>query len=288
VKVESNKDVGSERPSLSIAERVGLVSFLMAILLLFFEVWLSVIPLAGFLLLCIAAPFFPRFGFYLPVISRGRSGKKAVALTFDDGPDPVSTPELLRLLSKHKMKATFFVTGTKASEHPELVKEIALHGHAIGNHTNTHDNLILFRSHKRLLQEIASTQNVLGELGIITRAFRPPVGITGPRLLRVLSQLGLDNVNFRCRAFDGGNRWIMNLSKKILKRIRPDDIVLLHDVRPKNNALFSYWLNEIERILSGIEAKGFTVLPLSALIGRPVMISKPERPKKNIESITTP
>ena len=267
------KNVGSERPSLSIAERVGLVSFLIAILLLFFEVWLSVIPLAGFLLLCIGAPFFPRFGFYLPVISRGRSGKKAVALTFDDGPDPFSTPELLRLLSKHKMKATFFVTGKKASDHPELVKEIVLQGHAIGNHTNTHDNLILFRSHKRLLQEIASTQNVLGESGIITRAFRPPVGITGPRLRRVLRQLGLVNINFSCRAFDGGNRWITNLSKKILKRIRPDDIILLHDVRPKNKALLSYWLNEIELILSGIEAKGFTVLPLSAIIGRPVMIS---------------
>jgi peptidoglycan/xylan/chitin deacetylase (PgdA/CDA1 family) len=274
------KDVDSERSSLSIAERVGLVSFLIAILLLFFGVWLSIIPLAGFLLLCIAAPFFPRFGFYLPVISRGRSGKKAVALTFDDGPDPFSTPDLLRLLSKHNMKATFFVTGRKASDHPELVKEIVLQGHSIGNHTNTHDNLVLFRSHKRLLQEIASTQYVLGELGIICRAFRPPVGITGPRLRRALKQLGLDNINFSCRAFDGGNRWITNLSKKILKRIRPDDIVLLHDARPKNKALFSYWLNEIELILSGIEAKGLTVLPLSEVIGRPVMMSKSEGQKK--------
>ena len=105
------------------AAKIGLITFLLAVLLIIFDGWLAVIPLAGFVLLCLAAPFFPRFGFYAPVISRGASGKKAVAITFDDGPDPLTAPPLLKLLLTHQVKATFFVTGKKAAAYPELVKE---------------------------------------------------------------------------------------------------------------------------------------------------------------------
>jgi hypothetical protein len=81
-------------------------------------------------------------------------------------------------------------------------------------------------------------------------------------------------VNFSCRPLDGGNRRISNIAKRILKRIRPDDIVLLHDSRPPEEGLIPVWLNEIEILLAGIETKGLTVLPLSELIGKPVMTYK--------------
>jgi len=253
------------------AEWTGLVSFLTAILLSFIDVRFSVVPLAGFVLLCLVAPFLPFLGYYLPIISRGKSREQAVALTFDDGPDPLSTPDLLRLLSKHRVKATFFVIGEKATEHPELVNEIVRQGHSIGNHTYTHDNLMLLKGSHHLLNEIEKTQNVLWELGVIPFAFRPPAGVTSPGLHQVLLHLNLYTVNFSCRAFDGGNRRIRNLSKKILKRVHPDDIILLHDTRPKNDHLFSCWLKEMDQILTGIGEKGLKVLPLATLIGRPVM-----------------
>lgn len=268
------KAIDSGNFALSTAEWIGLVSFLIAILLLFFNALLAVIPLAGFLLLCTAAPFFPGFGFYLPIISRGTSGKKAVALTFDDGPDPLSTPSLLRLLLKREVKATFFVTGKKAVEHPELINEIILQGHSIGNHSHVHNNLAMFKSCKSIATEIECAQNVFSDFGVLPLAFRPPVGITGPRLRPALLKSGMYIVNFSCRGFDGGNRWIKRLSKKILERIRPDDIVLLHDSRPKNERLIPYWLNEIDLILTGLEARGLAVLPLGEIIGRPVMITK--------------
>ncbi|MCX5883101.1 MAG: polysaccharide deacetylase family protein [Deltaproteobacteria bacterium] len=256
---------------LSKAEWTGLVSFLIAIPLSLIDVRLSVVPLAGFVLLCLVAPFLPFLGYYLPIISRGKSSEQAVALTFDDGPDPLSTPDLLRLLSKHQVKATFFVIGKKAFEHPELVKEIVSQGHSIGNHTYTHDNLMLLKGSHYLLNEIKKTQNVLREMGVISFAFRPPVGITSPGLHQVLLQLNLYTVNFSCRAFDNGNRRIRDLSKKILKRVHADDIILLHDTRPKNDHLFSCWLKEMDQILTGLGEKSLKVLPLSTLIGRPVM-----------------
>ncbi len=272
--------INPERLSLSMAERVGLVSFLMAFLLLFLEVRLSVIPLAGFLVICLVAPFLPRFSFYLPIISRGNSGKPVVALTFDDGPDPLLTPRLLALLQQHQVKATFFVTGQKAAKHPELIQAILLHGHSVGNHSYSHNNLVMFKSCKSITMEIASTQDVLSAFGILALAFRPPVGVTGPRLGPALLKSGKYIVNFSCRAFDGGNRWISNLSKKILKRIRPGDIVLLHDVSPPKPFRCTLWLNEIELILSGIKEKGLTILPLAEIIGRPVMIMKNDGAKK--------
>ena len=270
----SIKSAVSGKSPLSPAEWVGIGSLLIAILLLFVNVRLSIIPLAGFILLCVTAPFFPGSGFFLPVISRGVSNKKAVALTFDDGPDPLVTPQVLQLLLKHQVKATFFVTGKKAAEHPKLIKEILLHGHSIGNHSYIHDNLLMFRSRKTIATEIRSAQNVLSDFGIVPLAFRPPVGITGPRLRPALLNTGMYVVNFSCRAYDGGNRWIKDISKKILKRIRPGDIIVLHDVMPHNQSLLAYWLNETDLIVSGIKVKGLAVLPLAEIIGRPVMITK--------------
>ena len=105
------KEIESDKSSFSTAAKTGLAAFLLATFLMVVDGWLAVIPLTGFLLLCLAAPFLPRFGFYLPVICRGASGKKGVAITFDDGPDPLTTPLLLKLLEKYQIKATFFITG---------------------------------------------------------------------------------------------------------------------------------------------------------------------------------
>jgi hypothetical protein len=80
-------------------------------------------------------------------------------------------------------------------------------------------------------------------------------------------------VNFSCRPLDGGNRRIGNIADSILKRIRPDDIILLHDSRPPDEGLIPDWLKEVDRLLSGLKTKGLAVLPLSEIIGRPVMIS---------------
>jgi len=256
----------------SLAHLTCLFSFLAAILLAFLDIHLSLIPLSAFIALCAIAPFLPRFSFFLPIISMGNSGKPSVAITFDDGPDPVSTPALLELLSKHKIYATFFVTGKKASEHPELIKEILSRGHTVGNHSYSHDNLIMFKSSKTLIKEIESAQDILENFGITPLAFRPPVGITNPRLGKVLDKSGMYNLNFSCRAIDGGNRWMKKLSERILRRVHPDAIVALHDVKPRDDTLFSYWLNEVDLIFSGIREKGLTILPLSELIGRPVMV----------------
>jgi hypothetical protein len=137
-----------------------------------------------------------------------------------------------------------------------------------------------------VIRDIEAVQEVLRRHGIAPLAFRPPVGITSPRLREVLQTKGMFAVNFSCRARDGGNRWLRHLSLKILRRIGPDDIVLLHDIAPRSAALLSLWVEEIDRVLEGIRTKGLFVLPLAELIGRPVMIKTAEGEASDGDSLS--
>lgn len=250
--------------------RTGLGATAAAALLAWADLRLAAIPLGGFVLLCAAAPFIPSSSFFLPVISRGTSGRKAVALTFDDGPDPLTTPALLRLLKQHRACGTFFVTGQRAVRYPELVRDIIAQGHSVGNHSFRHDMLGAFRRTGTMRHEIQATQRALKDLGVAARAYRPPMGITSPRLRRIMQEEGMFVVNFSCRAWDGGNRRIRNLARRILKRVRAGDILLLHENLPQPS-LLGGWAEEVERILKGIPEKGLEIAPLADVIGRPVM-----------------
>ena len=251
----------------------GIISLIIAALLLLLHGSLVfTIPLAVFIILCVVAPFFPTRGFFLRVVSRGSTGKNFVSLTFDDGPDPETTRPLLKLLDRSSIKATFFVTGERAVFYGDLISEILVHGHDIGNHSYHHDPFLMLRSTKTLLREIESTHTTLTRFHISPAAFRPPVGITNPRLDNVLKQLGLYCVTFTCRAFDAGNRNVRGLSGRILNKVKPDDIILLHDIRPGRDITTEDFLREVESILAGLKRMGLQVVPLRELIGKPVML----------------
>jgi peptidoglycan-N-acetylglucosamine deacetylase len=274
------KDRPQSKPRFSLAHWSGLAALLLAVMLLAWDPRLAALPLMLFLLLCCAAPFLPGFGFFLAIISRGRPDCPAAAITFDDGPDPLSTPSLLALLEAHGAQATFFVTGQKAECYPDLVREIVSQGHTVGNHTYSHDNFIMFKSIKALVREIDAAQQVFRRLGFTPSAFRPPVGVTNPRLARALDQTGLYIVNFSKRAGDMGNRRIKHLSRRILKRLRPGDIIMLHDIPPRPTGRLGAWLEQVEQVLSGIEARGLAIRPLAELIDRPVMtMNNPDPPQ---------
>jgi peptidoglycan/xylan/chitin deacetylase (PgdA/CDA1 family) len=267
------KPTTSACKKLSPAEWSGVIAIVAAVLLFFAAPSLTTLPLILLVISCVVAPFFPRWAFFLPIVSRGRTGLPAVAITFDDGPDPITTEPLLQLLEKHSVHATFFVTGLKARKHPALIRRILTSGHTIGNHTYRHDNLIMLKGLGKLTAEIEEAQRALGEFGIVPSAFRPPVGITNPRLASALERTGLYVVNFSRRAGDWGNRRIRSLSTRILKNLRGDDIIMLHDTAPDSEENLRYFLTEVDRLLTGIAARGLRIVALEELIGRPVMTS---------------
>ena len=250
--------------------KIGMLALLLAVVMAAIDPPLATVPLCLFMLLLLTAPFVHQLGLFFPVISRGQADKPLVALTFDDGPDPRSTPALLRLLNGHRVQATFFTVGQQAAKHPELIRSILAHGHSIGNHGYHHDALAAFKGARRVTHEIEKTQQVLAKMGARPLVFRPPVGITYPALGAVLAKLNMTAVTFSCRAWDRGNRSIVHLSRRILKRVRPGDIIMLHDRFPPQGGDPAQWLDEVELILTGLGEKGLAVRPLAELIGRPV------------------
>ncbi len=252
------------------AERIGLASITLAALVFTVAPGLSILSLSCFLLLCFIAPFLPRFSFFLPIIHCGRNGVTAVALTFDDGPSPSSTPDILRILARHKIKAAFFVIGRQAAAYPELIHDIIAQGHSIANHSYKHDSLLMLRSYDKLQKDILTTQEILENLGVKALLFRPPAGITNPRLKGVLSKAGLITVNFSCRIFDRGNKNIRGLATRVMNRLRPGDIIMLHDTCPRQESLKQYWLTELDQLFRNMRKK-HTILPLEEVIQQPVM-----------------
>lgn len=248
----------------------GFALFHVYALLLLFEARLAPLPLLAFLLVCAVAPFFPGFGFYLPIVSRGKRGERGIALTFDDGPDPLVTPRLLDLLDRRGITATFFVTGERAARYPGIIREILSRGHAIGNHSFNHMPFLMLKGIRTLRREVKAAQSVLGRFGVVPLAFRPPVGVTNPHLWRVLLEQGMYCVTFNCRAGDMGNFRIARLASRILKKVAPGDIVALHDVAPPRAGV-ELLFNEFEALIDGLKAKSLEIVPLARLIGRDVM-----------------
>lgn len=230
-------------------------------------------PLVLFALVCLAAPFLSGLGFFLPVITRGDRTRPLAALTFDDGPDPATTLPLLDLLDRRKVQAAFFLVGEKAERHPGLVRAILDRGHEIGNHSYRHDNFLMLRGRARLLSEIQRTRDVLLSFGIRTLAFRPPVGITNPRLRQALGREGMICIGFRKRPADFGNRRTSGLRDRLTRRLSSGDILLLHEGLPASaSGDAGPWLAEVDAVLKAIADRGLRTASLSEVIRRPVMM----------------
>lgn len=132
----------------------------------------------------------PRAQIFGQTVCRTNRPEK-LAITFDDGPNPAITPKLLELLAKHNAKATFFVVGKYIRESPGLVKEIVHQGHAIGNHTDTHPNLIFCGPEKTNAELLRCAESLAGITGEKPRWFRPPFGFRSPWLGEIVHRQGM-------------------------------------------------------------------------------------------------
>ncbi|MBW2699964.1 MAG: polysaccharide deacetylase family protein [Deltaproteobacteria bacterium] len=244
---------------------IGLACFQVAFGLAFVDPLWSLMPLFCLLLVLGVAPFFPRWRLFSPVISKGNV-ERGVLLSFDDGPDPESTPALLRLLEEHQAKALFFVVGKKAQAYPALIRAMVDAGHALGNHSWDHDPWLMFRSPQSLAVSIDKTQEVLEAQGFAPRLFRPPAWVVGPRLWPVLLRRGMVCMVASCRALDWGNRRLNGLAERLLRKVRPGQILALHDCVPPRASLQS-WLSEVEALLNGLAGRKITTASPDAFLG---------------------
>jgi peptidoglycan-N-acetylglucosamine deacetylase len=157
-----------------------------------------------------------------------------MALTFDDGPNDPHTLHLLDVLAKHNARATFFLIGKYVRQRPDIVRAIAAAGHEIGNHTESHPNLILV-SAARLRQELSDCNKVLEDaLGTKITLFRPPFGGRRPNVLRTARGMGLSPVMWSVTGYDWSAKSAAEIVGKVNRKVdsrhkAQGEIVLLHD-----------------------------------------------------------
>jgi len=157
-----------------------------------------------------------------------------MALSYDDGPNDPHTQNLLDLLAEHQAKATFFLIGKYIRQRPDLVRAIRSAGHAIGNHTESHPNLI-FTPASRVKEELESCSKALQDAtGEATSWFRPPFGGRRPEVLRIVRKLGLQPVMWSVTGYDWSAESSRAIINKVVKQVegrsrKRGEIILLHD-----------------------------------------------------------
>jgi len=157
-----------------------------------------------------------------------------MALSYDDGPNDPHTQNLLDLLAEHQAKATFFLIGKYIRQRPDLVRAIRSAGHAIGNHTESHPNLI-FTPASRVKEELESCSKALQDAtGEATSWFRPPFGGRRPEVLRIARKLGLQPVMWSVTGYDWSAESSRAIINKVVKQVegrsrKRGEIILLHD-----------------------------------------------------------
>ena len=160
----------------------------------------------------------------------GAIARREIALTIDDGPHPEITPQVLDLLDRYGVKATFFCVGAKAAQFPELCKNIIERGHAVENHSDRHSHLFALMGMRRMRREIEAGQEEITRItGRRPQFFRPPAGLRNPFLDPLLSVLGLRLVAWSARGYDTRTPDAGKVTERLLHDLKPGAILLLHD-----------------------------------------------------------
>ena len=215
---------------------------------------------------------------------RGERSKKQVALTFDDGPDPVFTHQVLDILRLYNAKATFFCVGRLAEMYPDIVKRIHMEGHLIANHTYEHSWPIYFWTPSRVRSSINKTGYILeGITGVFPKFYRPPVGIKTPPQILTVWRMGLRFAGWTRWALDGGQRTLtMEKTRSLIDKAGNGDVFLLHDGklnvsgRVVKNETHGAALDEcLPELIKGLQSRGYELASLDKLFGLPGSLNTP-------------
>jgi peptidoglycan/xylan/chitin deacetylase (PgdA/CDA1 family) len=185
--------------------------------------------------------------------------KKCFALTFDDGPSPDTTPQLLRILKKYKAKATFFQLGTLAKEYPELVKEIHDMGSEVANHSWDHDSLDR-KSPDGAYEDLKKTNEAIeAGCGCKVTLMRPPYGAVDKGVDKASKRLGLAEIFWDIDTLDWDTHDPYDIRSKVVHGAGKNRIALMHDIHQTT-------IDAVDEMIEQLQDDGFTLVTVSEML----------------------
>lgn len=200
---------------------------------------------------------------------------RVLALTYDDGPNDPYTWRLLEVLERHGVPATFFLIGRFVQQKPEIARAVVAAGHAIGNHTWDHPNLI-FSSAADVRRQLQQTQDVIGDAtGVEPKLFRPPFGGRRPATLRIACAMGFKPVMWNVSCYDWKPISADEIARHAERQIRGGDVILLHDGEYHRVGVDrSRSIEASDRILTRYKAEGYEFVTVPEMMERQPLASK--------------
>lgn len=184
---------------------------------------------------------------------------KQIALTFDDGPGEKTTPELLKLLKKHKVPATFFMLGQQVEKFPGIVKQISEGGHELANHSYNHPNLVTL-SREEVRQQINKTQSAIYQAsGVLPKYVRPPYGSFN---YETAISIGLPIINWSVDSLDWKSKDEKKIVEEIIKTTEANSIILTHDIHQET-------IDSMDKVITDLQKDGYTFVTVSELLQNP-------------------
>jgi peptidoglycan/xylan/chitin deacetylase (PgdA/CDA1 family) len=206
---------------------------------------------------------FPQLSLFGPFFCAGSREAKRVALTFDDGPDERSTPALLGLLGERGVQVAFFGVGKRVAAYPEISARIVREGHLLENHSYAHSNATNFFSVARLRSELNQAQEAIRQAtGVTPTCFRPPMGLSNPRVFRAAREAGLKVIGWSARGLDTKVTDSSEVVSRICRRIKPGAIILLHD----GNIPADRLVTTVKTLLDRLRALDYEIVRLDHLL----------------------
>ena len=205
--------------------------------------------------------FRPPFG---KNVVRLDTDQRIVALTYDDGPNPPYTDQVLDVLAKHDVKVTFFMIGNRIEKHPETVNRVIVEGHQIGNHSYSHP-LLGFLPSFYVQREIEHTDNLLQQFNITGETvFRAPVLTRFLPVAWVLAKSNRSHISCNVWSWDWTTQNSDKITETVLKKTRPGSIIVLHDGKAENkNANRSGTVEATDKIITALKRDGYQFVRLS-------------------------
>ena len=226
------------------------------------------IPAAAVALALGEGIFRPASSTLYPTVSHGPRDRPRVALTFDDGPHAETTPRILDALAANQARATFFVIGRFLERNADIARRALAEGHELGNHSWTHSYFQNFYSTRRHAREIAHGAAAIHQLSGADRdpLYRSPVGLKSPALARAAHVAGLKVIAWSLHARDTFSRDPDAVADRVLSRVQPGDIILMHDGHDRDGSRRIIAAQALPAILQGLRLRGLESVTVSELL----------------------